>query len=141
MTEKQKIEIVTMRRDGEIYKDIAAKLGLSINTVKSYCRRVGVTVQADIPSEASDLCRECGKPINQNEKTKRRIFCCKSCREKWWAKHPEMVKRRAVYNFICPTCKKKFTAYGNNKRKYCSHGCYVLARFGGDAYEQANASS
>lgn len=48
--------------------------------------------------------------------------------------HPEAVKQKAVYTFTCPECGKEFTAYGNAKRKYCSHDCYIAARFkGGDA--------
>ncbi len=32
--------------------------------------------------------------------------------------------------FTCACCGRYFTAYGNNHRKYCSHGCYIAGRFG-----------
>lgn len=36
--------------------------------------------------------------------------------------------------YVCPNCGQSFTAYGNSHRKYCSHECYVTARFkGGEA--------
>lgn len=37
------------------------------------------------------------------------------------------------YMYIhAPCCKKKFTAYGNSNRKYCSHECCINDRFGGE---------
>ena len=135
MTDKQKTEIERMRRSGVSYSGIAERLGISRNTVKSYCRRCEMPAPAVALAQASDTCRECGKPIVQREKTKQRIFCCRSCREKWWAKHPDKVNKKAVYCFVCPHCKKKFTAYGNSKRKYCTHECYISARFGGSGHE------
>jgi len=29
----------------------------------------------------------------------------------------------------CARCGKEFTSYGNKNRKYCSHDCYIKARF------------
>ena len=40
MTEKQKSEIVKLRAKGMTYGDIADKLGVSINTVKSFYSRL-----------------------------------------------------------------------------------------------------
>ena len=42
-----------------------------------------------------------------------------------------MVKRKAIYEYTCPTCGSAFTAYGNRHRKYCCHECYIADRFGG----------
>ena len=39
MTDEQKPQIITLRRDGAGYGRIAARLQISINTVKSFCRR------------------------------------------------------------------------------------------------------
>ena len=44
-----------------------------------------------------------------------------------------MVKRKAIYEYTCPTCGSAFTAYGNSHRKYCCHECYIADRFGGKA--------
>ena len=43
----------------------------------------------------------------------------------------EYEKRKAMYEYTCPTCGSTFYAYGNRSRKYCSHECYIAARFGG----------
>ena len=37
---------------------------------------------------------------------------------------------------ICPHCGKEFHIYGDRRRKYCSHECYIADRFkGGDGDE------
>ena len=42
MTENQKTQIAKLRAAGLGYGKIAQQLGMSLNTVKSYCRRKGV---------------------------------------------------------------------------------------------------
>ena len=42
MTNGEKMMITQQRRQGLGYTEIARKLGLSVNTVKSYCRRNGI---------------------------------------------------------------------------------------------------
>lgn len=126
MTDEQKQQIIALRRDGEGYGRIAAQLQISINTVKSFCRRHSLAA-----STAGAVCEQCGKPIEQNPGRKRKRFCCDVCRNKWWNAHLELVKRKAVYTYTCPACGKKFTVYGNSHRKFCSHACYIAYRFGG----------
>lgn len=60
MNEEQRQKIIALRRDGAGYGSIAAKLGISINTVKSFCRRNSLTAP-----KKSSICEECGKPITQ----------------------------------------------------------------------------
>lgn len=126
MTDEQKQQIIALRRDGAGYGRIAARLQISINTVKSFCRRHSLAA-----STAGAVCEQCGKPIEQNPGRKRKRFCCDVCRNKWWNAHLELVKRKAVYTYTCPACGKKFTVYGNSHRKFCSHACYIAYRFGG----------
>ena len=138
MTEGQKKEIKRLRESGAGYTAIAGKMGIPKETVRSFCRRNGLAGQA-VQEGSEDRqaqegsCRECGKPLQQTEGVKRRVFCSRECREKWWHSHPGEVRQRAVYSFTCTGCGKPFTAYGNSKRKYCSHECYIRNRFkGGD---------
>lgn len=131
MTDEQKEKIARFRRMGRSYSDIGKELGISKDTVKSFCRRNSLA-SADISvTDDQDRCRECGRMIEQQPKRKKQIFCSKACREKWWKEHPEQIRRKAVYEFICARCGSRFTSYGNRKRKYCSHECYIAARFGG----------
>ena len=84
MTNEQKLQIAAYRKTGMGYKQIAKELDLSVNSVKSYCRRNGLSSEALEQSLPESACENCGKP---------------------------------------------FSVYGNAKRKYCSHVCYVKGRF------------
>lgn len=133
MTDEQKHQIADMRKNGYGYAAIAEVLGISKNTIKTYCNRNGLagvrqkTHRLILPEEL--FCKECGKPLAQPEKIKRLKFCSKECRTKWWSKHPEAVNQKAVYHFICKCCGKEFINYGHSNRKYCSHECYIKDRF------------
>ncbi|MCD7751028.1 MAG: helix-turn-helix domain-containing protein [Lachnospiraceae bacterium] len=124
MTIEEREEVTTMRRNGSSYRKIAESLGVSMETVKSYCRRNKITI--------SPLCKECGVAIVQTPGKRKRLFCSDQCRTKWWNAHPELVKKKpySFYDFTCAYCHKTFTAYGNDHRKYCSHECYINDRFG-----------
>ena len=115
------------------------QVDVSRDAVISFCRRNGLQeIKKPIPvvnTDAADVCRECGKPLIQVDGMKKRVFCSKECRVKWWKEHPERLNQKAVYQYTCPHCGKPFSAYGNSKRKYCSHACYISDRFGGGADE------
>lgn len=146
MTELQKTQIRTMREQGIGFADIAKRMDIPRETVKSFCRRNGVSsISVDpftpasqsesIPNVAlieGDVCRACGKSIEQTAGRKRRVFCCSQCRANWWRENQDKIRRgtAALYSFVCAGCGRKFTAYGNQHRKYCSHNCYIRARFG-----------
>lgn len=129
MRENQKQQIISLRREGAGYGQIATAIGISINTVKSFCRRHSLTAKTP-----ESVCEQCGKPVTQNPGRKRKRFCSDSCRNKWWNSHLELVQRKAVYTFTCPNCNQEFNAYGNSHRKFCSHACYIDYRFGGGCH-------
>lgn len=126
MTVIEKDQIRSMRLQGVGYGTIARALGLAENTVHTYCRRNGLGAE----SKNTIPCKHCGKLIKKVPKRKPRKFCSDACRSAWWNSHPECITRKAVYEFTCACCGEGFTAYGNRKRKYCSHNCYIQHRFG-----------
>lgn len=129
MTGIQKQKIKYMRAQGFSYKAISDELKISVNTVKSYCRRNALASESVVGLETSaDICANCKKELIHTPGAKKKRFCTDKCRMTWWAKHPDEIRRKALYNFVCPVCKKAFTAYGNAKRKYCSRECYGIAR-------------
>lgn len=133
MTNGQRERITTLRQGGYGYTTIAKAVGLTKDSVKAYCRAhdlAGVKAKnnARIVPEL-EFCRQCGKPLIQIQGRKRKKFCSKICRQQWWSKHPEQIHRKAMYSFTCANCGKSFNAYGNANRKYCSHNCYIAARF------------
>ena len=138
MTNTQKNQITELRNRGYGYATIANATGIKKDTIAAFCRKNGLAGTKASNTRitlSSDACLCCGTPIQQKSGKKRRKFCSSDCRVKWWNSHPEKVKRKAVYSFICAFCGKEFTAYGNANRKYCCHKCYVADRFGGENRE------
>lgn len=137
MTDEQKIKITDLRNNGVSYAQIAEQTGISKNTIKSFCRRncIEITERAKDEYTSELICKKCGKELHPIPGKKKPKFCSVECRRKWWNSHPEEVNRKAVYDFICAGCGKSFTAYGNQGRKYCSHSCYIDARFRGGSDE------
>ena len=134
MTAEQKAKIEELRRKRHGYAAIAKALGLSVSSVKAYCQRNGLA--GNRSTAEADRCKGCGKPLHQHKGRKSVKFCSPACRQAWWNTHQHEVKKKAIYSYICAHCGKPFTAYGNSHRKYCSHRCYVAARFGGGAHER-----
>ena len=128
MTDGNKQIIAHLCRRGMGYTEIARKLGLSANTVKSYCRRNGLkrTVQR-IQTETHSVCRQCGSTLNHTSGRKRKQFCSDACRLRWWHEHRDMSRTAKVMK--CAACGREFIT--DRVQKYCSHACYIEARFGG----------
>lgn len=115
--------IDSLRREGLGYKRIAAIMGLSQDTVKSYCKRHSLT---EVGSEVR--CKQCNALVEQTPHRKKKQFCSDKCRMAWWNAHPEMIKRKTAHTLVCLYCCKPFMSYGNTERKYCSRSCYASIR-------------
>jgi len=136
MTENQKTRILEMRSLGCTYRHIAANLSLPEGTVKTCCLRAAKKGLLARPNEpAKCTCKQCGKEITQVAKRKKRIFCTDACRQKWWGSHLFLIHQGSavLHHFNCAHCNKPFTAYGNPRRKFCSHDCYIKNRYYQDA--------
>ena len=136
MTDAQAAQIKELRLKGMGYRAIADALGLSRDIVRNHCKAKGMGgyVAATVRNmqeraEHSGICICCGKEIAQQGNGRPRKFCSEKCRRQWWKTHPEEGNHKAMYTQVCARCGKEFTAYGNNHRKYCSHDCYIKARF------------
>lgn len=123
MNDAQKKMLSGLREQGLGYIKIAKAMGISVNTVKSYCKRHAI-------QDKNGYCLYCGKPLHQVKPGRKRKFCSDECRMNWWNTHRELVNHRNVRKMICPNCHKLFTVTGSKPRKYCCHECYVEARFG-----------
>ena len=141
MTPVQKETVYNLRLQGLGYKAIARELLLSVDAVKSYCKRhhlIGppeaVRKNVKVIEERHGLCTECKQPIRQKKRGRSKRFCSDACRYDWWKAHPEISSKSetALYPYTCEYCGKKCTAYGNKNRKYCSLACYFKERFGGE---------
>nr|DAR21899.1 MAG TPA: RNA polymerase sigma factor [Caudoviricetes sp.] len=140
MNQKQKDRIAALRVEGVSYGKIADRLGLSINTVKSYCKRSLTETKADASPQkehAKDTCLHCGQTLIQTPGHRQKKFCSASCRRNWWLNHPGVTTRSAEHDCTCFFCGRTFRYYGNQPRKYCSRTCYQKQRIaqGGDRRE------
>ena len=112
------------------YREIGEKLGLSPDTVKTFCRR-NTPREDRTEASASSQCRNCGAPVHPLPGRRERLFCSPACRTVYWRKH-NLLGKDPRY---CAGCGALLTG-GSASRKYCSHACYIKARFGGNAHER-----
>ena len=138
MTNGEKVQIGQMRKRGLGYTEIALSLGMSVNTVKSYCQRNGLkgAVRASI-AVSENVCRQCGSVLKLTPGRKRRPFCSDACRLRWWHEHREL--GRNARTIICASCGKAFVM--DRMQKYCSHACYIQTRFGGAHGNEAHTGA
>lgn len=134
MTYEQQEQIIDLRKKGYGYRLIGQMLGINRDMVRYFCKSNGMAgITEDVPMPDGEACPCCGGAIQQTAATgRRKKFCSEKCRREWWKKHPGAGKQSesAIYHSTCAACGKEFTAYGNSSRKYCSHACYILHRFG-----------
>lgn len=133
MTTLQKQKIQQMREEGLSYLQISSALGVSKNTVKSYCKRnnLGGAVAVSVNNNTAEqqFCKNCGVPLLKKQGLKPKKFCCNKCRTLWWNGHLDSVNKKAVYSLVCVHCGKTFESYGNKNRRFCCHPCYIYERF------------
>lgn len=123
VNQHQKDCIAALRADGVSYGKIAERLGLSINTVKSYCKRTKAEVKADTSQLAihkKDICLHCGHTLNQTPGHRQKRFCSATCRRAWWFAHPGAALRSAEHDGNCAFCGQSFH-YGrlSSRRQPC----------------------
>ena len=88
MTDKQKEQIANLRHAGYSYSVIADKLGLSVNTIKTHCKRHGLSSKEIdksklvVRAENLHYCQECGEMVIQPPKRKLKKFFSDKCRMK-----------------------------------------------------------
>ena len=124
MTNTEKERIIALKNQGMSVGKIAEAIGIPAGTIKTFLRRTEIKRK----ESTEGVCLECGAELPTVPHIKPRRFCSGTCRQKWWNSHLHLVKRKAFYDFICPWCGKKSTAYGNDHRVYCSRDCYAEAR-------------
>ncbi len=84
MTSAQKTTIQQMRRHGLPYSAIATALGLSPNTIKSFCRRSDICAVGAPHENNPNICKQCGDPLEHYPGKKKKRFCNDKCRSDWW---------------------------------------------------------
>ena len=119
MTKKEKQKIIHLYNEGRTIAEIEEELGVSKNTIKSFLRR----------QEENQPCLYCKQPFVVYPGRKEKKFCSDKCRMKFWNSRLGTVDLAGMEECVCLHCGKTFRAYPKRKRKYCSHKCYIEARF------------
>ena len=70
MDQEQKQSIIEMRNFGCGYKEISEQLQMSVNTVKSYCKRHNLVRMENHNSSSVRFCLQCGNEIKQEQHRK-----------------------------------------------------------------------
>lgn len=112
-------KILKLRMKGYGYKKIATELGISINTVKSYCRRHNVQAK-------QDKCEMCSATIEHTAGARKKRFCGDKCRYAWW--NAQRTAVNGSFSTQCLYCGKEILSFKSKNRKYCSRECYAKAR-------------
>ena len=72
MANEQRLQIAAYRKTGMGYKQIAKELDISANSVKSYCRRNGLSSEALEQCLPESAYENCGKSIEQKKERRER---------------------------------------------------------------------
>ena len=132
MTNDQKKQALEMRKQGYTYAEIAAVVGASANTVKTYCyrhRSETVDFPALMQTQKLGHCQNCGINIVQTPKQKPKKFCSVKCREIWWNRNRKQFNSNMRIAH-CAFCGKEFEKFERSQQRFCSHQCYINHRFG-----------
>jgi len=130
MDKRQIDEILVRRKDGQSMGQISKNTGIPVSTVKSYFRRHRPEgEEGSVKDATAELCQQCGKAMKNGGRGKPKRFCKESCRRAWWKAHKDSIGSDSP-QINCIACGKSFVSYESRKRKYCSHECYIHARFG-----------
>ena len=98
----EKDSVRKMRENGKSYSQIAAALSISENTVKSFCRRMGIISLVEKP-----VCPVCGKILMPSKQGQRRRFCSDTCRFVWNYGHRVLDAHNAIA-CRCAHCQREF---------------------------------
>ena len=115
MTDLQKKQIVAMREKKTTYAAISESLGIPVSTIKTFCRRNGMTTER---SQSKPCCKNCGAELSNSPKARPRLFCSDHCKQIWWNKHRRERVSTKIVPHICLTCGKVFADYSGANRKY-----------------------
>jgi len=131
VTDQQKKQIKGMRLRGDTFAMIADALGLSRNTVKSFCLRNLRPEPLEVKAAPvkSGICAQCGMAFVLCPGHRQRRFCSDHCRMTWWNAHRDLLNSKGLLERTCACCGKPFMGYALQQRKYCSHVCYIADRY------------
>ena len=96
MDDLQRKQIQALRMNGYGYKRIAGVTGLSVYSVRSFCRNHGMggtaqflPMNLETIREQEGRCRNCGAKLRVKQTGRKKHFCSGRCRMQHWRKEHE----------------------------------------------------
>lgn len=144
MTDYERSEIDRLRNSGMGYKAIAKELNISVNSIKTYCKRMNIKgerylvektqvsetqiMEKDPEVDESDArcCLYCGSVIVQPKHGRKKKFCSNKCRAAYWRNHPEETNGAFLKKHICRCCGKVFYNYRDDSTDSCTDPTLML---------------
>ena len=118
MTDKERIVVDALVANNVPVSKIAAQIGISKNTIKSYLQR----------KKVSDVCLNCGSVLKHIPHHKKKKFCSDKCRMHYWNTHPQEMTLKNATIIKCEYCGKDVFSYRKKARRYCSRACAIEGR-------------
>lgn len=115
MNQAEIATVERLRREGKGLSTIAQETGISINTIKSYCSRHGLSGSRPIRT-----CMFCNTEIKTKDH-----FCSDGCRAGWYEIHSTEVQDILR---SCKACERPFEPR-QPKQVYCSKHCFYSERY------------
>ena len=117
MTIYEKARILVLHKERKGYKSIAKIMDMSPERVKSYIKKVD--------DRNVCICSECGNTFFAPTGRRKKIFCSKSCKDKYLSKkHRDSVVFKV--QCVCEECGKTFLKSKYSKSKFCSRFCFQI---------------
>ena len=96
MTTQQLEQIAALRQHNYPYSFIARELAMSLNTVKSICRRKDFKAAGPRKTKSEKmnavLCKNCRKPLPEGTRTDA-VFCSDHCRTVWRRNNRRIIEK------------------------------------------------
>lgn len=133
MDELQRQKIRRLRNQGYGYLRISEQLGISSNTIRSFCKKENIAGYIKIGEQLKGkdnltVCKQCNRKFYQVAGRKKKIFCSSSCCKVYWTLHKDKQRRLVPQKYNCQICNKEYFEYPTRKRKFCSRNCYYISK-------------
>ena len=115
MTPEQKCKVLELRKNKLGYGEIAKQLHVSKTAIYNFIIKE--------EENKTFYCKYCGKSFIQTPKRKKKIFCCRECKDKWWIANQTKLRTKQ-YLFKCVECGCEFDRYKHKEQLFCSAECY-----------------
>lgn len=133
MNEIQRQKIRKLRTQGYGYLRISEELGISPNTIRSFCKKENIAGYIKVGEQLKGkdnlvVCKQCGKKFYQIAGRKKKIFCSSACCSVYWSNHKDKQRRFIPQKYECLICGKEYYEYPTRNRKFCSRECYYISK-------------